>query len=207
MKSVPAMIIALLALIGCREPRVSEVLKDLSGSRYLRVAAAKDYSIEIRLMPRRMSVVALAGLEPGRIVTPELLDSLDRNAGLALGVQFYMRISPNDSTLPSHENDLIYGSKNGFDSYQAALLAYQDGLARQIWAEASGKKYALSTGRMVNNYGLGRGREFVLVFPEGVLGGEGAEHDLTIVLDDLVPGLGRSRLTWNLNKSEYENSI
>gem|GEM_PF-3897883 len=121
---------------------------------------------------------------------------------------FFLRLDPkSDSTGPGFESDLIFGNQSGFDGYRSAQKAYAFGLKEKIWLEIGDKKVPLGSYQMENSFGMSRGRTFVLVFPPLAPALMKENVEVTLVLDDIVPGLARKRLKWDLPVGKYDESI
>lgn len=198
----------LFILLGCRGPEVREVVSSLTGKEYVRSLDAKAHRLEVRYTPKTLELLARSGIDGSTAVSDRILDSLEKAYGMGEGLQFQLRIDPLDSGFRGDfSNDLVYGRQSGYGSFPATLKAFTEGLQERIWLECDGEKIPLGRYQMENSYGMTPGRTFVLLFPLPSRLAKGKRADLTLVLDDIVPGLARRKLEWTLPVGEYDRSI
>lgn len=200
-------VIAGFILVGCKAVHVGDLRKEFEGQAYLRSVEASQHVVEVRYVPNLKRLVERAGWEDTVLLTGKILDSLRRSMP-SVGPLLAMTIRPKDDSRSFDlSQDLVYGKTSGYTDYQQALENLQFGLKERIWIETRGHKIPLSHYHMENSFGMTRGRIFLLSF--GALdSAAGKKQDsLTLVLDDLVPGLSRRRISWNLPIGEYDEKI
>lgn len=207
MKTRAILLLALLCT-GCRSPRVGDVMREFGAPAYAKHVETGFHSIHIRYLPLALQVLNRAGWEDSLSLTRGVLDSLRRSQPFHPGLCFLMTLGPADtSQAKGRSNDVVYGSQSGYSDYREAIQAYQFGLKDKIWLETGGVKYPLYAYTLENSWGMTRSRNFFLSFrvPEKILTARNV--DFQIVLDDIVPGLARRKITWTLPIGEYDALI
>lgn len=194
-------------LVGCKAVHVGDLRKEFAGQAYVRTVEASQHVVEVRYVPNLKRLVERTGWEDTVLLTRKILDSLRQSipGGRML---LAMTIRPKDDSRTSDlSQDLVYGKTNGYTDYQQALADLQFGLKERIWIESGGHKIPLSHYHMENSFGMTRGRIFLLSFLALDSAAGKAQESFTVVLDDLVPGLSRRRISWNLPIGEYDEKI
>lgn len=200
--------LAVSGLYACRDPRIGDLRSSLRGEEYLRNTATRSHSIAVRYTPPMHRLLSDRRLRDDARLDEAVLDSLERAVGPDGGIGFLLRIEPSDSAPgPGFDQDLVHGTGNGFGNYREALAGLRFGLKERIWLEVDGRKVPLADYRMEDSFGLSRGRTFVLAFPSLESIGAAGRTGITLVLDDIVPGLSRQRLDWDLPVGKYDEPI
>jgi hypothetical protein len=200
-----ALLAGLAFLAGCRSPRVGELAREMRGPAYARTLTTPHHVLEVRYLPRALRLAGEFGLSDSTRLTPALRDSLAELSGAAELV-FVMRLAPKDEEAdPTFANDVVYGRLSGYASYAEAQQAYASGLQERIWLEADGRKIPLAGYQMENSYGMSPARTFLLSFPE--FGALRKARTVQLVLDDIVPGMARQKITWKLPVGKYDDAI
>lgn len=137
-------------------------------------------------------------------MSDRLLDSLERENSAFKGLTFVLTLSPIDSNQKDFAHDVVYGKISGYESYKETLNAYQFGLKDKIWIESKGVKIPMLGYQMENTYGVSRSLNFTLLFPSWP--GD-SENKFRIVLDDIVPGLNREKIEFDLSMRRYAKTI
>lgn len=159
----------------------------------------EKHRIELRFIPSAVRLLEEAGISDSARFTTSLWDSL-KGVHHSQGALFIMTIAPKD-TAAGFADDPIYGPAGGFHDYKSALNGYQFGLIKKIWLEANGRKIPLVSYEMENSFGITPSRTFVLSFP-GLSREE--KKSTNLVLDDVVPGLSRRKIQWDLTAEKYD---
>jgi len=197
--------LCMMGLEGCFEVPLQDALRQLKSPAYAQSFTTDNHRIEVRLVPAILRVLQQAHLDSTRILTHRLIDSL-MPQGITYGTTFILKLSPKDSaSSPGIAHDVIYGNISGYPNYQETLKAYQTGLADKIWLEVNGKKIPMLNYEMENTFGMDPSRSFMLLFPD--LETSEKSIQVKLVLDDIVPGLGRKKLDWNLPVGKYEKIL
>jgi hypothetical protein len=182
-------------------------MRSFQSTAYSQRIAAGSHVIQIRYLPVALQVFNRAGLGESTTVTRELLDSLKRLQMPNGAISFVMTLGPADTSKADFSNDVIFGGLSGYSNYREAVQAYQFGLKDKIWLEADGKKYPLSAYTLENNWGMTQDRNFFLVFNPPADASPDRKFEFQLVLDDIVPGLARRKITWTLPIGEYDALI
>lgn len=201
----PFILAAVCLFAGCRQTTLREVLEAERATAQELSFEAGNHRIEVRLVSRVSDLLARSGLPDGAKVDRGLLDSLAEASGGFMGHTFVMRIGPKDTVArQGFANDLIYGPHAGYADHREALQAFQTGLREKIWLEIDGRRVPLANYQMENNFGAAPGRTFILLFPR-TPGSAGRDtRKVKLVMDDVVPGLGRKKTDWLLQAGKYE---
>lgn len=197
-----------LALSACRSPKVAEVIGDLRSPAYCKRLETESHVIKVRYLPLALQILGRADMEGDRLLTRELLDSLRQAKSQKATLSFLLTLAPADTSPGTGlEQDVLYGRLSGYSDYREAIQAYKFGLKEKIWLEAGGKKYPIANYTLEDSWGMTHSRDFFLSFhvPEGLQPDEKAEFQL--VLDDIVPGLARRKITWILPIGDYDGLI
>ena len=190
--------------IACRQQTVQDVLQTTVNKSHERTVDVPKHLLTVRYIPKMALLISRAGLEGDARVSKVLLDSLRKSDPIPEGLTFLLTLSPKHSSSPgSIENDVVYGSNNGFGNYEAALEAYQTGWREKIWIETDGRKIPLTHYQMENTFGMTASRNFTLLFPDLPATGN---RRLKLVLDGLMPGMQREMLEFEIPMEQYAQS-
>lgn len=192
--------------MGCQSHRVGDLKSRLKGVEYFRTVEAGNTRIEVQYVPENLDLISRSGLDSGAVVTRKMLDSLDRIHNASKVVRFQLRMSPlRIDSAAGIMNDVLYGTQFGYGMLQERTRDFQFGFKSKIWLEKNGRKVPLSVYHMENNFGISHSKTFILSFPNPSPEDKRASMDL--VLDDLVPGLARKKINWNLPVGKHDQSI
>jgi hypothetical protein len=206
-KTLAVSVAVCLAILGCREPTVLEMRKSLLSKEYCRDAEAELHRISVRYVPPALRILTQFKPDSARILDKRLTDSLRQDAGSMDGIIFHLRIDPKADAKPGDfDDDLIYGTKSGYGGYQENLNAFLFGMKERIWLESDGRKILMTGFQMENNFGMSKGRTFVLAFP-GMAQGTRKYKKIELVLDDVVPGLSRKKMAWTLPVGKNDEAL
>lgn len=196
MKVLPALLS--MMLLSCTGEKVGDAIKAMRGGENLRVLTAGEHRIEIRLVPGELRCLLSARLDPERILTQVLRDSLKGEGCIQDDIVFTLRLSPRMDTLPplDYSNSVAYGTLSGTGEYRKTLETYAFGLAGKIWLERDGKRHDLGNYHMARSWGMSKSEVFTLLFLPSAKSSPGKPFDLTLVVENLVPGQGRDKLRW-----------
>jgi hypothetical protein len=190
-----------LLFVGCKSVLVRDVLAECKDPKFARTVEAGNHRIELRYLPRALRLLNKPGINDSSRFTRDFWDSV-KQADPKPGTIFLLTLSPKDTSKHGDfSNDIVYGPSGGFRDYREALNAYQFGLSDKIWVEAGGRKIPLAGYQMENTFGMTQSRTFVLAFPE--LAREN-RSSVKVVLDDIIPGLSRRKLEWDLTMRKYD---
>jgi hypothetical protein len=194
-----------LVITNCKTESVSEVLKTLRSEKYVQHLEAGHHKLSFRYVPETLSLLATASLDTNRECTKELLDSLRKANPYRTGLSFSMVLSPNvGSDNPGNfTNDVVYGQLSGTGDYRETLNRYLFKLKANLWLEINGKKYEMLNYQMVRSWGMTKSRTFMLLFDD-IMAKEPDAKELALVAENIVPGQGRDKFTWDLPLSEYD---
>jgi hypothetical protein len=196
--------LVLLALTGCQSPQVATVRKELQGEKFYQTFETQEHRVHVQYVPKALRLLNAARLDTGELVNPRVLDSLELAYGVS-GLCFHLRISPMATGVAPHfANDLIYGSPGGFEVYRKRLQEFSFLLNEKIWLEVNGQKVKISHYHMENSYGISPARTFVLQFPQLSIE---KQTVFSLVLDDILPGMSRRKLSWTIPVGKYDQSI
>lgn len=197
-------IVGLMLCLGCKP---SGSLKEEIGqyeSKLAKSIETRIHRVTVQFMPRRTLLLSRAGLHANLPVTGAFIDSLESLESLPDGLNFLLTLTSRSPSMPgSIENDVVYGTGSGFESFQEALAAYQTGWQDKIWIESEGRKYPLASYQMENTFGMTPYRNFTLVFPDISLAGT---ESITLVLDGITPGMARVKLEFEIPMERYAKS-
>ena len=90
------------------------------------------------------------------------------------------------------KKDLIFGQSESGD-FKKQLDKYLFRLKENIWMEYKNEKVQLYNYHMERNWGLSQSRNFSLTFPKIP-----EMKEIVLVFDDVVPGMGRQKITWEI---------
>jgi hypothetical protein len=196
MHYIKVAILPALFLLGCEPKTVGEILAKSKSEKSQQAKEVENLKVTVRQFSKTHFLLSRAHLDGHRAITEALIDSLESEFGYC-GTMFLLRIEPKDSSGKSGmDDDLIYGPIGGFSDYRSAMQEYQFGLKEKIWLESSKEKIPLSGYQMENTFGFDHGRTFIIQFPDLKKGSTGNEYKYFLVLDDIVPGLGRWKTEW-----------
>lgn len=197
-------LLGLSLCLGCKDQAIRKGLVGGGSSRFEKKIETEIHLITVQYVSRSMLLLSRAGLSGDTHGSEALIDSLEKTESLPPGRRFLITLSPKNPSLPgSVENDVIYGSRNGFGNYKEALEAYQTGLREKIWIEKDGKKIPMAEYHMENTFGMTPSRNFLLVFPEDDLEGN---RSVKLVLDGISPGMQREKLEFEIPMERYATS-
>lgn len=201
------LLLFVLAYTGCNTVRVGELRQEFRKPGYIQAIESNNHEIVVRYVPKVMQVIGRSGLEDSARISNTIMDSV---AALDSSdeVLFLLSIRPKgDSAGPGFSRDVIYGNIGGYQSYQEALSAFQFGFKERIWLESGGIRFPLANYHMENSFGMTPGRTLVLGFHGLSRIRTGKKTLLSLVLDDLVPGLSRKKLEWVLPVGKHDETI
>lgn len=206
MKRILASLLFLL-LVSCKTIRVGELRKEFAGPGYARFVSAEHHEIEIRYIPMLKRLLESQGLEDEFTLSPRILDSL-KQTNHPKGIHLAMTIRPKVDTGHNQAScDLVFGSASGFTNPLNALEAFRFGFKEKVWVETDGRKIPAMNYHMENFFGMTAGRTFHLSFPDIEPVVSSGSISFSLVLDDLVPGLSRQRIRWDLPVGKYDEKI
>lgn len=194
----PLGMVGLFLCFGCRQadPLFGRVDSIISKSIETRI-----HRVSVQFIPRRTLLLSRADTQEAVPISDALIDSLERAEPLPGGLCFLLTIASLRPSSPGDmENDIIYGTRSGFESFKKALAAYQTGWQDKIWIEAVGRKYPLASYQMENTFGMTPYRNFTLVFPDISLAGN---ESVILVLDGITPGMAREKLEFEIPMERY----
>lgn len=203
-RSWPILILTLASVLftGCRN-KVSDVFRNSQGKEYSRVVETPGHQATLRFLPRAASLLMSSGVDSSTLVTAALLDSLEEALGTGRGLTFLMRLEPlGAGPGPDLGKDLLYGDAAGGETFSA----YTFGMTEKIWLEVDGHKIPLTRYQVENTFGMEPGRNFMLLFPDIRANESGTNTVIHLVLDDILPGLGRRKIEWKIPVGEYDKA-
>ena len=201
-----AMLALLVGVFGCRPERVGEAVREMSGEAYLRRIETPHHRVEVRYLPRALRRLQESGLPDSTRLTPRLEKSLRFVEG-GSSLVFVIRLAPLDEKAqPDFVNDLVYGKSSGYTTAAEAQRAFAFEMKERIWIESDGIKVPAAHYQMENSYGIAPGRTFLVAFPE-IRADYKKIKKIQLVLDDVVPGMARRKITWKLPVGNYDDAI
>jgi hypothetical protein len=196
-----------LSLSACREVKLKEIVKGMRGEKFMQSANTGAHRIQLRYVPKILRVYESGEADSNAEFPPPGIDTLALRQ-MTRGILFVMQLGPSDTSGNSgFKKDLIYGAFEESGDYRKNLAHYQFGLAEKIWLESNRVRYPLANYQMENSFGMFPERTFTLFFPDIPNPTPGKPMLVKVVLDDIVPGLGRKQFTWAINAEKYEYSI
>ncbi len=197
-----------LFLCGCHPTKVGQLRREVSGEKYLRTAIATRHRIEVQYVPPSMAALAATHWDDSVSLSENRIQLLNGSKLDSEGLTFFLRLEPiaADSS-NGFAKDVVFGNISGMTSIPQVQQEYRTGFQEKIWLEIRGEKLPLSSFQMENNFGMSRGRTFVLLFNAKTIKGGTRNIPLTLVLDDLVPGLSRKKLEWTLPIGKHDEKI
>lgn len=193
-------------LFACWTPTVGDALRALDAPAYTQTVETSDFRVELKYLPRVRRLLNSTALDSGKGLGEDVLDSLRTQASEIRGMAFFLTIGPRDRADGIDlSRDLIYSGKSGHANSGEAFMDYSMGMGGKIWIEAEGRTHTMSTYQMENNWGYNPKRSFLLLFPD--INEKHPDCRLEVVLDELVPGLGRKKFQWALPVGKYDELI
>jgi hypothetical protein len=193
-------LLALLPLLflSCNRGTVKDAINAMQSGANLRTLVAGAHKIEIRYMPGELRCLLSAHLDPKRVLTSALWDSLRIEGCVQEDFVFSLRLSPKLDTLSplDYSNSVTYGTISGTGDYRKTVETYAFGLSGKIWLERGGKRYDLSNYQMSRSWGMTKSEVFMLLFNPIATSSSRVPLDLVLVVENLVPGQGRDKLRW-----------
>jgi hypothetical protein len=172
-------VLAAMIVTGCKRGVVALGILDREGN--VRTYDGENYRMEARLLTEEGAHVKATGIQDGMILI--------------------LSVSPKNASDPfDFSNDPTYGNKSGNSNSQREIQDFRDNLKEKIWVEWGNVKIPLSNLVVENTFGMGRSRNFSLLFPKSSFAGE---TKFTLVLDEIVPGSNRVKLNFEIPSEKY----
>lgn len=200
-RSLFAASIALIAAMnGCEKRSIGDAMREFRGRDFEQIAETPNHRLEFRLIPEPLYYLGFGEFDTASRFKANIIDSLKAVHGDSYGVMFTLTISPRMDTLAPTDfsNDVVYGNHTGEFDYRNVHAGFQSGLESKIWLETENARYDLRTFHFTNSWGLSKSRTITLVFGSPREIKPSANGKIHLVSENLVPGHGRTRFTWNL---------
>ena len=187
---------AFLVLWGCKkQPTKSQLIEGFQGAGYFQNLERGRHLLTLQYIPPLFTALIHSDLDSNQSVPQNFIDSIQQvHSGV---LTFKLTLGPRKKGKSfSLDEDVVYGNLSGEASYQQTLQKYLFGLKENIWIEWNRQKIPLGSYHMVRSWGLTKHRNFMLQFPLS----SRLEGEFAVVLDNLVPGQGRDKMIWDINR-------